>query len=254
MKDSKTEVATTTDTMPAFLKGKGDTTRGSEGVGHDDMVIPRIELAQALSACVKKKDAAYIEGCEDGHIYNNVTREIYGEGCTIIPVFFRKEFLVWIDRKSEGRPDGPGFRGAFSQKADAEAEVNGLEEAKHCEIVDTAQHFVIIVKEDGSIEEAVISMAKSKMKVSKSFNTLIRINGGDRFSRAYNLQSVDDKKGNDDYKNFKISNAGWPSEAAYKHAETLYESVASGQRDVDRSDDSEAGAGASDSPADDSEI
>ena len=246
------EVATTTDTMPAFLQGKGDSARGSEGVGHDDMVIPRLELAQALSQCLKKKEAAYIEGCENGHIYNSVTREIYGENCTIVPVFFRKEFLVWIDRKSEGRPDGPGFRGAFTTKAEAEAEVLSLEEAKHCEVVDTHQHFVVVIKEDGSLEEAAISMAKSKLKVSKGFNSLCRINGGDRFSRAYSLASVDDSKGDDDYKNFKISNAGFPSEAAYNYAEALYESVASGQRDVDRSDESDTSDAGN--PADDGEI
>ncbi len=237
---AKNEVANVEQTMPAFLQGKQGSGRGSEGVGAEDLVIPRIELAQALSACLKRNDAAYIDGCQQGHLYNHVTREIYGERVKIVPVFFRNEYIVWIDRKSPGKPDGPGFRGAFRTEAEAKAEVNALEEGKHCEIVQTAQNFVVVMKEDGSLEEAVISMAKSKMKVAKNFNTLIRLNGGDRFSRAYWLDSIDDSKGDDDFKNVKLSNAGWPSEEAYNYAEALYEAVASGQRDVDRSTEDDA--------------
>lgn len=246
------EVAAVQDTMPAYLQGQQGEGRGSEGVGVDDLVIPRLELAQALSACVKRKDPGYIDGCEVGHLYNNVTSEIYGESIQVVPVFFRKEFLIWIDRKSPGKPDGPGFRGAYATKEEAENELPHVEHSEHCEIVDTAQHFVVIVKEDGSMEEAVISMAKSKMKVSKQLNTLVRLNGGDRFGRVYTVESVDDAKGDDDFMNLKVSNAGFPSEPVYRYAEKLYESIKSGARDVDRSTEGENVGG--EKPADDQEI
>ena len=72
-----TELAVSND-LPDWLQGKG-AARGSENVTTDDMLIPRIELVQALSPARKKSDAAYIEGAEEGMLYNNVTRELYGE-------------------------------------------------------------------------------------------------------------------------------------------------------------------------------
>ena len=90
--------------VPEFLKT--GTARGNEQVGASDLIIPRIELVQSLSPCRKKTDPAYIEGAEEGDLYNNVTRELYGKEITVIPLYFAKEFLLWKDR-SKGRRYGP---------------------------------------------------------------------------------------------------------------------------------------------------
>ena len=44
----KKDIAKTKDDLPDFLKGKMDDGRGSEEVGAEDLVIPRIELVQGL--------------------------------------------------------------------------------------------------------------------------------------------------------------------------------------------------------------
>src|SRR5690554_1026126 len=84
--------------LPAFLQAHINDTRGSEDVGTDDMIIPRIELVQGLSKARKRNDPSYIEGSEEGHLYNNVTRELYGPAITVCPVLFRKEWLLWRDQ------------------------------------------------------------------------------------------------------------------------------------------------------------
>ena len=60
-KKQSTDVA-----VPSYIKQ--DTTRGSEDVGAEDLVVPRLELVQSLSAFRKKSDPAYIEGIEEGEI------------------------------------------------------------------------------------------------------------------------------------------------------------------------------------------
>ena len=85
--------------MPAFLQEKqGQPARGAEDVGTDDLVIPRLEVCQSLSACRDEDDALYIEGIKDGDLYNNLTRENYGRDVMVIPVVFEKEYLIWKDR------------------------------------------------------------------------------------------------------------------------------------------------------------
>jgi len=128
-----------TNEIPDFLK-QGN--RGAENVGTDDMIIPRIELIQALSPVRKKSDPAYIEGAEEGMLYNNVTRTLYGTEVTVVPVYYTKQFLVWKDRKAGGGGSN-GFRGAFASKELADRAIAELAE-EALEVSDTAQHFVLV--------------------------------------------------------------------------------------------------------------
>lgn len=237
-----TAVATQDDAPDYIKRGAG---RGSENVSTQDVVIPRIELVQAISPCVDKNDPAYIEGAEAGGFINSVSREYYGERITVVPVFFMKQYLVWKDRERGG-----GFRGAHNTMEEARARI--LEEPEReqddFEVQDTAQQLVLIVREDGSSEEAMISMARTKLKVSKQWNSLIRMNGGDRFSRQYDLFGVADENEQGKFYNIGIVNNGYPSKDIYKKAEALYESVASGARNVvvDQGDGPDEGAGRGD--------
>ncbi len=139
---TKVEAFAVTDDIPEFLK-KGSQ-RGAENVTSDDVIIPRVELIQALSPARKKNDPGYIEGADEGMLFNNVTRELYGPELIVVPVFYTKQYLVWKDRKQGGGTNG--FRGAFNSKAEAEAAIAELAE-DGLEVVDTAQHFVLAYHE-----------------------------------------------------------------------------------------------------------
>jgi|SRR6185436_1789963 len=217
-----------TDEQPDFLKNQ-TTSRGSENVKAEDLVIPRLELVQDLSPCRKKADPNYIDGCEEGMLYNNVTRQLYGAETLVVPVYFRKEWLIWKDRDAGG-----GFRGAFPSEDEALNAKAELEDGEECDVVDTAQHFCLLVQPTtGKTEEIVISMAKSKAKISRKLNSLIRINGGDSFSRVYRISAVAEKNNkNQNYFNFMVSPAGYPSKETYCRAEELYKSIASGKVNV----------------------
>lgn len=233
-----------TDAMPDFLVGKTGG-RGAENVSTDDMIIPRVELIQALSPARNKKDAAYIEHAEEGMLYNNVTRELYGESVVVVPVYYAKQYLVWKDRKSGGGGSN-GFRGAFASPELARAAIAQLGE-EGLEVSDTAQHFVLVRSQD-QWQEAVISMAKSKMKVSKRWNSLIRLTNTDSFSRAYKLSSVVETNArNESYHNFNITPLGFVTKEIYERAEKLYETIRAGGVKVSADYDDSAAAGAGDS-------
>jgi hypothetical protein len=78
-------------------------------------------------------------------------------------------------------------------------------------------------------------MSKSKMKVNRQLNTMIRMAGGDRFERAYKIGSVvDANKAGEEYMNLSVKQLGFVSEPIYRAAEQVYEAISSGAKDVNR--------------------
>jgi hypothetical protein len=243
--EQNTAVTTTSDQMPDYLREKQGSARGQENVGAEDLVIPRLEVIQDLSPCRKRSDPNYIDGAEEGLLYNNVTRELYGKDVLVVPVGFVKEWLIWKDRDNGG-----GFRGAFPTQAAAEEALanltdgDGRSESDMCEVVDTNQQFCLLIKPDGTVEEIVVSMAKSKAKVSRKWNSLIRLANADSFARVYRLSAVEDKNNkNQSFYNLNVAQAGFPSEAVYRRAEKMYEAIVKGHVVADRGADASEPSG-----------
>lgn len=214
--------------MPDWLK-KGNA--GSEDVTAKDMILPRVDVLQALSPQIKKSDPNYINGAEQGQIFNTVTGEIYGTSVTFIPVLFRKEWTVWKLRKAGG-----GFCGACRSEEEAKATVALMQNPSDYESVESHQHFVMLLTNHGP-EEAVFSMTKSKLKVSRALNTLIQISGVDRFAKAYRMDAIETSSDKGEFWSFKVHPAGFVSKELYDRGQALYEMIRAGAADVDRSDD-----------------
>lgn len=233
MSKKATALAETQDKMPAWLAEHQADLRGSENVEVEDLVIPRLELVQSLSKVRKKTDPSYIEGIEEGMFYNNITKTTYGTSVNLIPIYFTKEWLLWRDQSLGG-----GFAGAYPSLSDAENARMQQEDPDEWEATETHQHFCLLVQEDGSTEEVVVSMAKSKLKKSKQWNSLVRINGGPRFSRFYVVDGVGDQnaKGQDFY-NVSVKNGGFVTQEQFARAEKTYDSIAAGQARADYSVD-----------------
>ena len=229
MASKTTEVTTTaafelSTELPDWLRDKQGN-RGAENVGHDDIIIPRIEIVQSLSPARKKSDPAYIEGAEEGMLFNNVTRELYGVSVIVVPVYYSKQYLIWKDRKAGGGTGG--FRGAFNSLGEAHHQIQALGE-EALDVAETAQHFCLVHSND-KWEEAVVSMSKSKLKISKRWNSLMRLTNTDSFSRAYKLSATTETNArNESYFNFNVAALGFVNKDLYERAEKLYETIRSG--------------------------
>ena len=238
-KTENTAVATlvegVSETMPDWLQ-KGNA--GSEDVGAKDMILPRVDVLQALSPQIKKSDPAFIPGAEQGQIFNTVTGEIYGSSITFVPVMFRKEYTVWKQRKAGG-----GFCGAYKTMDEANAAAAAMPNPDDYEAVESHQHFAMLLTDHGP-EEAVFSMTKSKLKVSRALNTLVQIAGVDRFAKAYRLDAVESSSDKGDFWSFKAHPVGFVGQDLYNRGKDLYSMIKEGAADVDRStDETVVGAG-----------
>ena len=210
------ELAFSTE-VPDYIK-QGEA-RGSEEVRSADMVLPRLEIVQALSPIKETNDDA-----KEGYLFNSVTQEVIGDVAYFVPVYFRVEYLVWKDQDQGG-----GFFGSFSSLAEAEQRkqqaVADGENPDHIEIVDTPVQYGLRITPDLSVcEQIVISMAKTKAKVSRKWNAMIQIAGGDRFSRVYKLTTFRDENAKGQkFFNYVVQPAGFAPKAAYEEAERLYQ-------------------------------
>lgn len=213
--------ATNDVAIPDYIKQ--DSNRGNENVSSDDLQLPRLDVLQALSPQINKKKESYIDGAEVGMLFNTLTGELYPHGVRITPVSFKKAYLVWVDRKLDS---SGGLRGVYDTQAEADRAVAVDPDKAKLEVVPTAEHLVLL--DDGS--EVIISMSKSKMKVSRKFNSLVRLSGGDRFSRSYMLLSVEDEGAQGEYQNLNLVQDGYPSKEVYLKAEALYTAINSGEK------------------------
>ena len=73
---------------------------GLENVNSSDLLIPRLTIIQALSPQLQRKKAEYIEGAEIGDIVDVATGELFKDGITFLPVYYRKDWLEWAPRAS----------------------------------------------------------------------------------------------------------------------------------------------------------
>lgn len=231
-KKKDSTLAMFSDDRPDFL---ADSDRGNEGVSADDITIPRLGLIQSLSPQRKKSDPAYIDGAEEGLLFNTTTNALYGADVLFVPVYYAKEYLIWKDRV-----EGGGFRGAFPDASSANQAMRMLEDGDKCEITETAQQYGLVIDpETGSCEEIVISMSRSQLKTSRKLNTLIRMNGGDRFSRVYKIASEETSGAKGDYYSYTVDNVGYVTKGIYDYAEQVYQAISSGQRSVSYEDENE---------------
>lgn len=240
-KSKDVTVASQTDLAerPSWM---GEGTRGSEEVTIQDVTIPRLSIIQDLSPQRKKNQAEYIEGAEEGMLFNTVTNELFTSSVLFVPVYFRLEWLVWKNRDAGG-----GLQGVFATQEDAVEFVGQHPLAGQVtekgepvlEIQDTAQQFGLLLDPNSPVAnpratEIVVSMSKSQLKPSRQLNSMIRIATGDRWERYYRLSAVEVDGAKGTYYNWKVEQLGFVSEAIFAQAEALYESVVSGKRDVDR--------------------
>jgi hypothetical protein len=210
-----------TDTLPAHLKAVEGAGRGNENVGQN-VQIPRVKLLQKMSNEVDKHHAAYVEGCEPGHLVNTLNNHNYGNDLYCISLTFKLEYVVWRQLDAGG-----GYGGAFSSMADAEAYVNQQDKPAEWDINETHAHVLLIKDpETGELERspAIMDFASSKLRVSKAWNSQIGMKGGDRFAGLWKVSGVPtENKMGKAFMNCEVSFVGWAQEEDYKAAEALYE-------------------------------
>ena len=96
-KKSSTDIANLSEDLILANAGKG-----LQNISNDDVTIPRLAIIQSGSPQRKKKDEKYIEGSDEGMIFNTVTNELYKDSLEVIPCGYRKTYVEWVPREKGG--------------------------------------------------------------------------------------------------------------------------------------------------------
>ena len=216
----KQETAITLE-RPDFLKND-DPNAGNENLTHEDITIPRIGIIQNQSPQRIKSNSKYIEGAEEGMIFNSVSNKTYGNEVLLVPANFEVSYLIF-----KKRIQGGGFYGAYSTHNEASARLQEIvketeSSINQFEIQQVNNHYGVIVA-DGQAENVCLSLSSTGLKVSRQLNTLVKMAGGSRFSRCYKLETVLESNSKGDFYIYKVSPAGYPTEEIYNQAKEVYE-------------------------------
>ena len=176
-----------------------------EGVDYEtsDLQIPFIRVIQALSPQIKKSDAAFIKGAEQGDLFNTVTGEVWKgeEGINVIPCYQETKHLEFTPRDQGG-----GFVGELPA-GDPNILKTTRQGAKETlpsgnELDKSDQHYCMVLNKDGSAQPAIVDMKSTQLKISRRWKTQIAMqkipdkNGVMRtpalFATIWNLKTVEE--------------------------------------------------------------
>lgn len=141
---------------------------GFDNMGADDLAIPFIVILQSGSPQCKKKGG--IKGAAEGMFFNTVTNELLGDKIKIIPCAYERAYVEWILRENGG-----GFIGkhadvsilSMTKKDNLGRDIlpNGHQ------IVTTAYHYCLLVKDNKTVEQVVIGLTSTQLKKSRKWNS-----------------------------------------------------------------------------------
>lgn len=187
---------------PIPIDFAADANVGNEEVTAADIALPYLSILQKNSPQVDPDGPGYVEGAKVGDIFNNLTMRLFDgkTGITIVPCYYVRKFIEWVPRELGG-----GFVKAYdisdpavlaAVKADRRNDKGKLLALGGVNLLtETAQHYALHVI-DAAWGWAVISMASTQHKASRTLNSLIsgiKINVGGksvtpaRFSHIYQL-------------------------------------------------------------------
>lgn len=204
--------------MPAHLTPVSS--RGNENVG-SNVAIPRIKLLQKMNDQVDKHHGAFIPGAEPGMFFNSLTNELYTDGVYVLSLMFNTEFVVWRDMDKGG-----GYGGAYPTLSEANAQIALQDVPADYDVSETHSHIIVLKDpETGALEATpcIMDFASSKLRVSKGWNSMIGLKGGDRFAGMWKIGSVaTESKAGKVFHNTDVKWVGWALKEDYEAAEALY--------------------------------
>jgi hypothetical protein len=220
----KTELATqapATLALPDYLKDDLAANQGSEDVGQNDLLMPRLGQAQALSPQLKKTNEAYIAGLEVGDFFNTATGEVYGKDVLVIPVKYFRQYIEFNPIDAGG--------GIVVQYGDvSEVPVEDLKFGPNGEkpkCTEFKNRLCLLVCEGNHTEPIVVSTKSSGLKTMKIWNNKILQASVASIKQLWRLESVTRSNGQQEWEGFKPILAGYTPETVYPIAKDFLASL-----------------------------
>ena len=281
MAEKKTDVAKAKEAqLPAEFMEElaGDGQQYQESMSKDDMSIPFLQILQSLSPQCTKGEPEFIKGSEPSDLLDTVTQKLIKTrddddnavmGARILPIHYKRSFIEWVPRNQGGGivnewsvEEGLSI---ITQRNESNQDI--IQQGSPLgtpgnQLNDTHTHFVFLIKEDGTYEPMILTMASTQIKPSKDLNNMVSkhvLPNGGKAARFFGIYGVTTQRKSNDQGSWYI----WKFEKVsdvltenlmdmYRDAKTFVEGIMAGENKADYSKmDGEANPSTGDAPTGD---
>jgi hypothetical protein len=169
---AKNEVAVKNEGALVLANDFEQDSGGFDGMGQEDFALPFLRLLTNTSP-----EVGEVEGALPGMILNSVTGELYDgkNGITVVPCAYVRQYIEWAPRGSgSGAPITiyPATSDILSRTHREPGDNKDyLDNGNYIE--NTANHYVMVMSDDGIPEPALITMKSTQLKKSRKWNSMM---------------------------------------------------------------------------------
>lgn len=213
---------------PAFMAE--DAGKYDQAMKTDDIMLPRLSLAQDMSEQTKKREALYIEGLEVGEFFNNVTSEIYGGVLQFIPIKFFRQRIYFKEERGTGehcRSMNGETGGVLHPESCDSCQYSKFADGQPPVCTEFKNWLIAMLHpQTGMLVMTVLPFKVTSLTAGKRLNTLISAktfvdpNSGEQhlyppFAGLYNLKAIEDKNAKGSFFNYQVRAMGWAEQSQY---------------------------------------
>lgn len=244
---AKTDVAAKSEGALALTSMfEQDALDGFEGMNQEDFALPFLRLLTNTSP-----EVGTVDGAMPGMLYNSVTGDLYDgkKGIEVVPCAYVRQYIEWAPRGSgSGAPVAmyPATSDVLSRTHREPGENKDyLDNGNYIE--NTANHYVMVIRDDGTPEPALISMKSTQLKKSRKWNSMmqsVKVAGKSglftppMYSQVYRLTTVAESNDKGKWFGWEVERVGPVEDAlVYQAAKTFAASVNAGDVKVKHHDE-----------------
>ena len=241
---AKTELAPKASSTAVALMSdfEQDAASSFAGMGQEDFALPFLKLLTNTSP-----EVGEIDGALPGMIYNTVTGELYDgkKGITVVPCAYVRQYIEWAPRGGAGSGAPVHIYPATSDVLSKTHRDPGdnkeyLENGNYIE--NTANHYVMVIDENGVPSPALIVMKSTQLTKSRKWNSMmmsVKLQGRNGlftpaiYSQIYRLTTTAESNDKGKWFGWEIERVGSVEDPnVYSAAKAFAEQINSGKVQV----------------------
>jgi len=223
-----------------------DAQSGFDGMNQEDFALPFLKLLTNTSP-----EIGDVEGAVPGMIYNSVTGTLFDgkKGILVVPCAYVRQYIEWAPRGSgSGAPIAiyPSTSDILSKTHREPGENRDyLDNGNYIE--NTANHYVMVLDDNGVPSPALIVLKSTQLKKSRKWNSMmmsIKMPGKNglftppMYSQIYRLTTVKESNDKGQWFGWEVGHVSAIEDASvFQGAKTFATSVSSGDVKVKHSDE-----------------
>jgi len=217
----------------------------------EDFQIPYLNILSKGAPQLEEDDGKFIPGAKLGQIFNTVSNKVY-DSLHVLPVYYRRRFVEWFERgEGSGAPVNIYTPEQF-QKFQMEGKIIRGDDNKErfigkpdTYIENTAEHYVIVLEENGMWSKAIIKMKSTQLKKSRTWNSIMsnqrRIDGDEiyqpkDFARSYILATIKEKNAKGSWHGWVITEGDWIDQLNRPKVEDIYQDAIQFEKSIHSGD------------------